>query len=39
VTFTTARRCCGVFVIPGAAYKNSDLLTYLISTAGRLAPK
>jgi len=27
----TARRCCGVFRDPGAGYKTSDLLTYLLT--------
>jgi len=29
-TATTARRCCGVFCVPGAGYKTANLLTYLI---------
>jgi len=40
-TFTTARRCCGVFRDSGGGYKTADLLTYLISilTAAVLGSK
>jgi len=29
-TFTTARRCCGIFSDSGASCKTADLLTYLL---------
>jgi len=33
-TFTTARRCCGVFVILASYTKLTDLLTYLFTGSG-----
>jgi len=31
-TFTTARRCCGIFSDSGTSYKTADLLTYLLTS-------